>query len=90
VEKKMREIGTENRHGELLAQTRRLAIIFLDRIETGAKDGSLDQAQMRMFGSLALRSLRLWKETLGKQDTKDREDSQIEPGPTASRADREA
>jgi len=58
------------RREELLAQTRRLACIFLDRIETGVKDGSLDQTQIRMIGSLALRSLRLWRETLGKRDAK--------------------
>ena len=55
---------------ELLIQTRRLASIFLERIETGVKDGSLDQTQIRMIGSLALRSLRLWRETLGKRDAK--------------------
>jgi hypothetical protein len=86
----MNRDGAENRRIELLVQTRRLACIFLDRIEQGARDGSLDQTQMRMFGSLALRSLRLWKETLGKQDAKDQEEPEIEPGQTTSRADREA
>ena len=54
--------------GELLVETRRLARTFLDRIEQGSKDGSLDQGQLRMLGSLALRSLRLWNEVLRKRD----------------------
>lgn len=49
---------------ELLASVRRLTGIVLDKLEQGSKDHSLDQAQTRMLGSIALRSLRLWHEAL--------------------------
>ncbi len=50
---------------ELLANVRRLTRIVLDRLENGATEGTLDQGQVRMLGSIALRSLKLWKEAVG-------------------------
>ena len=52
---------------ELLLNVRRLARIALDRLEQGILDGSLDNSQIRMLGGLAVRTLRLWNEALGKQ-----------------------
>lgn len=54
-------------HDELLANVRRLTHIVLDRLGDGIKDGTLDQGQMRMLGSLAVRSLRLWHQVVAKQ-----------------------
>ena len=51
---------------ELLAKVRRLTCIVVDRLEDGSKEGTLDSGQVRMLGSIALRSLRLWKEALGR------------------------
>ncbi len=54
-------------HGErdaLLANIRRLTRIALDKLEQGAKEGTLDQAQIRLLGSIVMRSLGLWQETL--------------------------
>jgi len=56
------EAGQRN---ELLAGVKRLTCIVLDRLEQGSKEGTLDQAQMRMLGSIALRSYKLWLEALG-------------------------
>ena len=39
---------------------------MLDRLEQGSREGTLDTAQVRMLGSIALRSLRLWKDALGR------------------------
>ncbi len=57
---------------ELLANIRRLASIVLDRLEEGSRDKTVDQAQLRLLGSIALRSLRLWQQVLteGKVDQK--------------------
>ena len=49
---------------ELLANIRRLTSIVLDRLEEGSKEGTLDQAQMRLLGSIAMRSLWLWQDSL--------------------------
>ena len=49
---------------ELLASVHRLTSIVLDKLDQGSKDRTLDQAQTRMLGSIALRSLRLWHEVL--------------------------
>ena len=51
---------------ELLANIRRLTTIVLDRLEKGSAEGTLDQGQVRMLSSTALRSLKLWKEALGE------------------------
>ena len=52
--------GTE----ELLGNIKRLTRIILDRLEEGSKEGSLDQAQTRLYGSILTRSLCLWIEAL--------------------------
>ena len=57
----IREIG---QHDELLANIRRLSRIVLDRLEEGSKEGTLDQAQIRLLGSIAMKSLGLWQEAL--------------------------
>lgn len=55
-----RAAGTE----ELLGSIKRLTRIILDKLEEGSKEGSLDQAQTRLFGSILTRSLCLWIEAL--------------------------
>lgn len=52
--------GTE----ELLGNIKRLTGIILDKLEEGSKEGSLDQAQTRLYGSILTRSLCLWLEAL--------------------------
>ena len=52
---------------ELLLNVRRLARIALDRLEQGILDESIDNSQIRMIGGLAVRTLRLWNEAMGKQ-----------------------
>ncbi len=47
---------------ELLANIRRLTRIVLDKLEEASKEGSLDPAQARLYGSIATRSLCLWLE----------------------------
>ncbi len=54
---------------ELLTEICRLARIVLDRIDHGTREGTLDQGQMRMLGSIALRSLGLWKEALNGESS---------------------
>ena len=57
----IREIGQRD---ELLANIQRLSRIVLDRLEDGSKEGTLDQAQIRLLGSIAIRSLGLWQDVL--------------------------
>jgi hypothetical protein len=57
----IREIGQRD---ELLANIQRLSRIVLDRLEEGSKEGTLDQAQIRLLGSIAMKSLGLWQEAL--------------------------
>lgn len=57
----VREIGQRD---ELLANIRRLSRVVLDRLEEGSKEGTLDQAQIRLLGSIAMKSLGLWQEAL--------------------------
>lgn len=52
--------GTE----EQLGSIKRLTRIILDKLEEGSKEGSLDQAQTRLYGSILTRSLCLWLEAL--------------------------
>src|SRR5438552_17131378 len=47
------DAGTE----ELLRNIKRLTRIVLDKLEEGSKEGSLDPAQARLYGSIATRSL---------------------------------
>jgi hypothetical protein len=56
-----RETGQRD---ELLANIRRLSCVVLDRLEEGSKEGTLDQAQIRLLGSIAMKSLGLWQEAL--------------------------
>jgi hypothetical protein len=49
---------------DLLASIRRLTKIVLDKLEQGSKEGTLDQAQIRLLGSIATRSHALWQEAL--------------------------
>ena len=57
----VREIGQRD---ELLANIQRLSRIVLDRLEEGSREGTLDQAQIRLLGSIAMKSLGLWQEAL--------------------------
>jgi len=50
--------------GDLLASIRRLTKIVLDKLEQGSNEGTLDQAQIRLLGSIATRSLGLWQDAL--------------------------
>jgi hypothetical protein len=54
--------GADADSRELLANIKRLTRIVLDKLEEGSKEGSLDPAQARLYGSIATRSLCLWLE----------------------------
>src|SRR5260370_12171701 len=54
--------GADPDSKELLANNKRLTRIVLDKLEEGSKEGSLDPAQARPYGSIATRSLCLWLE----------------------------
>jgi len=54
--------GADHDRIELLANIRRLTRIVLNKLEEGSKEGSLDPAQARLYGSIATRSLCLWLE----------------------------
>ncbi len=58
------EINEARQREELLANIQRLIRIVLDRLEEGSKEGTLDQAQIRLLGSIAVKSLGLWQEAL--------------------------
>jgi hypothetical protein len=58
------EVRETGRRDELLANIRRLSCVVLDRLEEGSKEGTLDQAQIRLLGSIAMKSLGLWQEAL--------------------------
>jgi hypothetical protein len=58
------EIRETGQRDELLANIRRLSCVVLDRLEEGSKEGTLDQAQIRLLGSIAMKSLGLWQEAL--------------------------
>ncbi len=60
----MEEIREGGQRDELLANIRRLSCVVLDRLEEGSKEGTLDQAQIRLLGSIAMKSLGLWQEAL--------------------------
>jgi len=57
----VREFGQRD---ELLANIQRLSRVVLDRLEEGTREGTLDQAQIRLLGSIAMKSLGLWQEAL--------------------------
>ncbi len=50
------EIREGGQRDELLANIQRLSRIVLDRLEDGSKEGTLDQAQIRLLGSVAMKS----------------------------------
>jgi len=54
--------GADPDSKELLTNIKRLTRIVLDKLEEGSKEGSLDPAQARLYGSIATRSLCLWLE----------------------------
>jgi hypothetical protein len=54
--------GADPDSKELLDNIKRLTRIVLDKLEEGSKEGSLDPAQARLYGSIATRSLCLWLE----------------------------
>jgi hypothetical protein len=58
------EVRETAQRDELLANIRRLSCVVLDRLEEGSKEGTLDQAQIRLLGSIAMKSLGLWQEAL--------------------------
>ncbi len=58
------EVKDGGQRDELLANIQRLSRIVLDRLEEGSKEGTLDQAQIRLLGSIAMKSLGLWQEAL--------------------------
>ena len=58
------EVKDGGQRDELLANIQRLSRIVLDRLEEGSKEGTLDQAQIRLLGSIAIKSLGLWQEAL--------------------------
>ena len=60
----MEEVRETGQRDELLANIRRLSCVVLDRLEEGSKEGTLDQAQIRLLGSIAMKSLGLWQEAL--------------------------
>ena len=47
---------------DLVQNIRRLTRIILDRLETGTQEKMIDQAQARMLSSIALRSMKLWRD----------------------------
>jgi hypothetical protein len=60
----LEEVREGGQRDELLANIRRLSRIVLDRLEEGSHEGTLDQAQIRLLGSIAMKSLGLWQEAL--------------------------
>ena len=60
----MEEVRETGQRDELLANIRRLSCVVLDRLEEGSKEGTQDQAQIRLLGSIAMKSLGLWQEAL--------------------------
>lgn len=59
-----KEATGQERPDDLLANIQRLTTIALDKLEQGSREGTLDQAQIRLLGSIAMRSLGLWQEAL--------------------------
>ena len=83
----IREIGQCD---ELLANIRRLSRIVLDRLEEGSKERTLDQAQIRLLGSIAMKSLGLWQEALNPRPRRGlrREAQEAEEGLSKQTADK--
>jgi hypothetical protein len=49
---------------ELTSNIRRLTTVMLERLEEDSKAKTIDHTQMRLFGGITLRTLRLWEKTL--------------------------
>jgi hypothetical protein len=49
---------------ELVDDIKRLIRIMLEKLEQGSNEGTLDQAQTRLYSSIVMRSLGLWLEAL--------------------------
>jgi hypothetical protein len=83
-------IGEIGQRDELLASIRRLSRIVLDRLEDGSKEGTLDQAQIRLLGSIAMKSLGLWQEALNPRPRRGlrREALEVEEGLSKQTADK--
>lgn len=62
----------DGERGQLVANIRRLTGIVLDKLEQGSREGTLDQAQVRLLGSIVMRSLGLWQETLNPRPRRGR------------------
>ena len=56
--------GADPDSKELLANIKRLTKIVLDKLEEGTKEGTLDQAQTRLYSSIVMRSIGLWMEAV--------------------------
>jgi len=56
------DVVSEVSREDLLQNIRRLTRIILDRLESGTQEKMIDQAQARMLSSIALRSLKLWRD----------------------------
>lgn len=50
--------------GDLFVNLKRLTRIVLDKLEEGSREGTLDQAQFRLYSSVVMRSLGIWQEAL--------------------------
>lgn len=57
-------IGDSGGREELLVNIRRLAGIVLGKLEEGSREKTADAAQIRLLGGIALRVLRLWRQSL--------------------------
>jgi len=57
-------MDAKSQREELLGNIRKLAGIVIERLEEGSKERTFSIAQVRLLGSLGLRALRLWQETL--------------------------
>ena len=84
------EVAGIGQRDELLANIRRLSRIVLDRLEEGSKEGTLDQAQIRLLGSIAMKSLGLWQEALNPRPRRGlrREAREAEEGLSKQTADK--
>ena len=60
----MSDVSGASSSDELLANIRRLMRIVLDKLEEGSREGTLDQAQTRLYSSIVMRSIGLWQEAL--------------------------
>ena len=57
-------IGDSGGREELRVNIRRLAVVVLEKLEEGSREKTADAAQIRLLGGIALRVLRLWRQSL--------------------------